>query len=300
LFGLLSAAKAVAEYNQSNWKVALRLSNEALAIFRDQCRGVAWELDSMNNFSVWSLNQLGEVEKLSQVWPALLQEAQNRGDLYAVTNLSASDTMAVVWLAADDPEAARNQLKAIHQWTQQGFHIQHHDALFARVLIDLYLGERWAAWSHVSQQWPFYSASLLFRVQLIRIDALQLRGRSALAAATTASAPKPLLRAAEADARRLQRENVPFATAHAQFLRSGVAARRGDLRGAVDLLTAASASFAAADMQLYAAVTRRRLGQVLGGDEGRALVDEANAWMTKQTIRNTARMTAAYAPGFAD
>ncbi len=298
--GLLSAVKGIQAFLSGSWKQAHELSEDALEIFRNQCTGVAWELDSMHNFALWSLTYMGEVAELSKRRPALLTEAQNRGDHYAVTNLSTSHTMAVVRLGADDPEGARIELKAIDHWTQKGFHVQHHIALLARVLIDLYLGDGSLAWRHVSERWPEYSSSLLFRVQQVHVDALQLRGRSALAAAMRASDPASLWHDAEATARSLERENVPWATAHAQFLRAGIAAGRGDLSSAVALLTAAAVSFDATDMHLYAAVTRRRQGQLVGGDEGRALVQKANSWMTNQTIRNPTRMTAMYAPGFPD
>ncbi len=300
VFGLLWAVKGIQAFLNGSWKKSHELSEKALKIFREQCTGVAWELDSMHNFTLWSLTYMGEVAELSKRRPALLKEAQDRGDHYAITNLSTSHTMAVVRLGADDPEGARVELKAIDQWTQKGFHIQHHIALLARVLIDLYLGEGLAAWSYVSTKWPAYTDSLLFRVQQIHIDALQLRGRSALAAAMTASDPAPLWRDAEAAARKLERKNAHWATAHARFLRAGVAAGRGDLSSAVALLAAASRGFDGTDMRLYATVTRRRLGQLLGGDEGRVLVEKANSWMTDQTIRNPARMTAMYAPGFPD
>jgi len=51
-------------------------------------------------------------------------------------------------------------------------------------------------------------------------------------------------------------------------------------------------------MFLYAAATRRRLGGLVGGDEGGRLVEQADAWMTEQGIYNPTRMTALYAPGF--
>jgi len=53
-------------------------------------------------------------------------------------------------------------------------------------------------------------------------------------------------------------------------------------------------------MLLYAAVAGRRRGQLLGGDAGRELVQNAETWMIGQGIRNPARWSAMYAPGFPD
>jgi hypothetical protein len=51
-------------------------------------------------------------------------------------------------------------------------------------------------------------------------------------------------------------------------------------------------------MHLHAAASRRRLGELLGAAPGQALVTEADQWMREQTIRDPARMTSVYAPGF--
>jgi hypothetical protein len=51
-------------------------------------------------------------------------------------------------------------------------------------------------------------------------------------------------------------------------------------------------------MGLYAAVARRRLGELQGGNEGRQVASEADGWMTGQRIRNPRRFARMLAPGF--
>jgi hypothetical protein len=82
--------------------------------------------------------------------------------------------------------------------------------------------------------------------------------------------------------------------------RASVAACRGDAAGAAAGLAEAAVALDALDMALYAAAARRRLGRLRGGDEGRALVTGADAWMASQRIANPARMTALLVPGSSD
>lgn len=51
-------------------------------------------------------------------------------------------------------------------------------------------------------------------------------------------------------------------------------------------------------MMLYATAARRRLGVVLGGDDGRKLVKAADAWMGAEDILDPVRMTEMMLPGF--
>ena len=50
-------------------------------------------------------------------------------------------------------------------------------------------------------------------------------------------------------------------------------------------------------MRLYAAAAPRRIGEVIGGDEGRQAIEEADAWMRTQQIRNPAKMSQMLVPG---
>jgi hypothetical protein len=49
-------------------------------------------------------------------------------------------------------------------------------------------------------------------------------------------------------------------------------------------------------MNLYAAASRRRLGEILEGDIGRAQLEKADSWMIQQGIRSPASMADVFAP----
>jgi hypothetical protein len=105
------------------------------------------------------------------------------------------------------------------------------------------------------------------------------------------------LREAESTARRIEREGVRWGDALAALVRASIASLRGNREEAARRLGFAASHFAMTDMGLYAAVSRRRLGAVLGGEEGRALADSADAWMRNQRIKNPAGFARMLAPG---
>jgi hypothetical protein len=290
-------ARAGATFLLGEWKSARAWLDRADEILRSRCTGVAWELDTVRYAALWNLMHLGELKEMRRRLPSLIAEARERGDLLATVNLRIY--MSIVSLADHDPaEAERELTDAMSKWTGKGFNTQHAMALRARLHMLLYRGEIAAARKLVATAWPFLGRSMLFRLQITRIQWLEFRARCALAAAIDTSNPAPFLRAAERDARRLDHENRPWASAYAQFIRGGIALRRGDAVKAEKLLTKAAASFEAVDMNLCAAVTRRRLGELIGGDRGRALIEETDRWMAIQQIANPAQWTAMYAPGF--
>jgi hypothetical protein len=53
-------------------------------------------------------------------------------------------------------------------------------------------------------------------------------------------------------------------------------------------------------MRLHAVTAQRRLGEILGGDQGRELIQQADDWMTRQQIKNPVKITNLMAPGFND
>jgi hypothetical protein len=166
----------------------------------------------------------------------------------------------------------------------------------AQTQIDLYCGNGPAAWERLQETWPAVRRSFFLRVQTVRIFLTHLRARSALLAARQTNQPQHFLRHVERDARRIERERMPWAVPMAQLLRAGIAAARDRAAPCASLLLAAERGFADADMGLFAASVQRRRGERIGGDDGRRLIADADARMSAQGIRNPARMTALHFP----
>jgi serine/threonine protein kinase/tetratricopeptide (TPR) repeat protein len=80
------------------------------------------------------------------------------------------------------------------------------------------------------------------------------------------------------------------------YLRAALAARAGDLTTTLDQLGTALAAERAIARPIAALPFQYRLGQLLGGDTGRALTLEARTWAETQAIRDPDRFLTAYAP----
>ena len=298
VYALVSLAREIAAALAGDWREACAAYEQAEGTFRTYCTGVMWELGTAHRFMLWPLMFRGEVAEIAARLPLLVQEAQERDDLYSVTNL-ALGVRTFLRLATDEPERAREELdQVMARWTPHGFHVQHMNRLYDEAQIDLYLGNGLGAWGRLTEQWPALARSHLLRVQQVRVFMHHLRARSALAAAGSAGDPAPFLRAAERDAGLLRRERVAWAEALAHLIEAGVAACRDDRARAQALLADAAKRCDASDMHLYAWAARRRAGELTANEAGAATVAQADAWMTGQKIRRPDRMTALLVPGF--
>jgi predicted Ser/Thr protein kinase len=293
-------AEGINATTAGEWKKALTSSEQALAILRDHCAGLTWELTIAQNIVIWALMYLGEIGEVSRRVPALLADARSRGNLYLATELATRANY--VWLAADKPdEGERETVESIARWSHKRFYRQHYSAMLARVQTALYRSDGEAAWRLLAEQESRFRASYLRRVQVIGIEWLYLRARSALAIATTnGSSRRRFLSVARACARRIAGERMPWSDPIALLLRAGIVHLEGNTQLALRHLHDAADRFERADMNLYLAVARRRIAALQHDAPGRALQQQAEAWMAAQNIRNPAGMTRMLAPGFPD
>ena len=294
--GLAAWAAGSSAYLEGRFAAGAALCEQAVAIYRGRCRGVAWEVASAHAISSWSSLYLGAYGQIAERLPALIKAADAREDRYDATNLRTSHTNTI-WLAADRPDEAVAQLRyAMNQWAPRTFQLPHYYVEHAFTQNELYTGDAQAAWTRLNELWPKLKKAMFLRLQIVRIETSFLRARCALALACQEPASSSTqLSTALRDAKLLEAEQAPWAVALATLVRAGVSAARG-APAAVDLFDRAAQAFDAVDMALHAAVARRRQGMILGGSEGTTLVEAADRWMTGQAIRSPARMTALIAP----
>ena len=298
--GLAAMMAGIAAWTHGRWSEARRLLDGAEAQLRERCTGVAWEIDMAQMYGLASLFFLGEVAELSRRLPLLIKDAHGRGDLLALTNLRLGFFSHIAWLAADDAVTARQELQAgLDGWSPQRFDFPRIWARGTERDIALYSGEPLLASEPMVGLWRGRARILDRFTQAATILGLSSRARRRLGAAAEMGATKErdtLLAGASAQAREIEREKTAWGAPLALLVRAGIAATRGEV-GALGLLDRAEAGLRAAEMSLHLAATRRRRGELIGGDQGRKLVDESNAWMTGQGIRNPDRMSRLLAPG---
>ena len=294
---MVAMARGLTAFMEGLWDAAISNCDHASEIFRDRCTGVAWELNTVNIIALWSLAYTGRLVELARRRALLLREARERGDLHAEITLT---SVSLARIAQDDPDGllaelarpCRDGLTLVFTFSiiiacrLQSMFISIKETGLLRGATSTRSGPHTLARSFLCFNWPVSTLSSRNRGSLSRLR----------------RAPLTLVRwnaSLSAGARRLEKENVAWATAMARLVRAGVAGVRGERPRAAALLAEAAQAFDAVEMPLYAASARRRLGEILGGDEGAAMVAGADTLMTGRGVREPARLAAMYAPGFA-
>jgi len=291
--GLYAYCLGVAAFSWGRWREAVEHFERAERIYRDKTTGLNWEVASCQTFLLSALGQRGELAEISRRVPPLLQDARDRGNLYAATNLR-TGYPALHWLAVDDPETARRMAnEAMAEWSQVGFTLQRYFAFIAQTDVDLYQGEAGVAFRRVQAYWPALDASLWLRAEVVRIDNHVYRARCALAAlahGVEVSAARDTLKR---DLKILEGEVAPWARPNALQFRGTLAHLAGEAQRAAALLAEAEVAFNAVEMPLHAAAVALRAATVTASPTGDAL-----ARIAALGARNPTAMADMVAPGF--
>ncbi len=211
-----------------------------------------------------------------------------------------ADRPIAAWLAADDVEGARRQIRtSVGQWAKTRFLVQHWQAMLWEAEIDLYAGDGARAWERLGRDARALRRSHMLSVQLIRAFTNFIRGRSAIASLETLAEADHGGRLTEArrSQRALAREGMPWVKPLAAVLSACIARVGGDAHGAEHALREAIELAEAAEMPLHAVAARHQLGLLLGGEPGHAMVHQAEDAMRVARVRVPARYAQMLAPG---
>ena len=200
-------------------------------------------------------------------------------------------------LAADDPAAARQALdRQIAQWARSEFDIPRSSHWHGTVETLLYEGRCEEAWQLVTRTWPVLKRTLMLRMDLLRLLAGQLRARCAVA--LDAVAPRPeILVVAERFAADCARSRSTLAQGFGLLIDAALTVSRANQERAIAKLQLAEERFREVGAAHYVAASCRRRGELLGGEDGTALIRQADLELTELGAMNPSRMVDRLVPG---
>ncbi len=295
--GLAAAMSAGCAWNAGRWLDCYQSAALARETLRERHERVTWERDTASIFEVDALRWMGRWSEMKFILPELVEDARQRGDLYALSILQMHGGSCAE-LANDDPARARAGLKLLEQWSNTGFHVEHLIETHNQVEISLYLGNGAEALDLILQRWPAIRGSLLLRVQTFAIQMHCLRARAALGAAAAASAEKrrELLRFAGKETRAIRRKGAKWGELAIELIQGGIEALSGSPERALATFARAEKLADGVGMLLHAAAARRSRGLLLEGAGSHALVGSADETMSKEGVVNPERLAAVIAP----
>ncbi len=266
----------------------------AEAYFQERTRGNGWALDSLKLVRSLTLRLLGAFEALRTRLPEDLADARRRGDRYLETTLRRGAVQ--VWLCDGDVREARDALDG-RAWPsfREGFHIQHWLEIEGHADVALYEGSAGTVLERFREELRAQRWSLVARLQRPRILGWATRGKLLLARAARHRDRASLFECAWL-ARRLWREDLGYARVRALLLRAGISNLRGEEERAIGALRETVAIADRIGLGLTGAAARRRLAGHVGGDEGRLLLRDSDAWMRTQRVVDPARIAEVEAP----
>jgi tetratricopeptide (TPR) repeat protein len=236
---------------------------------------------------------MGELQTLARRVSDRLHDAIQRRDLFGMAACR-SNMATMAWLVSGQAVEARRQLaEAISDWPGAAFQLPHYFALSSSLRIDLYVGDALAAWDRANREWKRLARSGLLQIRLMAADLISLRAACGLAVAAAGVSRRSPLRTVEDCARRLEKQRAPWTTALARLIRAGAFAVRGECYSAATCYRHAAESLESAQLPLYAAAARLRLGELLGD---RALIADAESSFVRRGVTEPDRMAQLLAP----
>jgi hypothetical protein len=286
-----TAAALVADYSAARIEL-----QEAEQLFREHCRGARGETNTTRLFWAASLVYLGRWRELNERMESWLADASERGDLYAATTLRLNEVSTLLWLGADDPETARRDAQeAMEGWPHRGDSVQGFYSRLLPVYVELYVGDVRAAMRRMQEFLPVFSRSLLSRLKGLRAPLELLAGLCHLGMLKERHGDRAQhLSGLRRHLRYLEADSIAYSGVFAAMLRAGLTGYEHGEQASVAPLQKALERSEALRMAVIGACLRDRLGNVVGGDRGREMVEAAAVVFAAEGVRRPASLVSMY------
>jgi hypothetical protein len=288
----------VGALHDGRYAVARERCARAASVLRER-RWAEFELDSARMWDTIAAHWAGDYADIAQKLPPALDEAARRGRVWALAMLSGYAGLAA-WLGPDDPEGCRRHLTdAKRRWGRHEA-VSWPDFMLATgdAMLSVYEGRAAAEFSRVLELHRAFVASpltqrgaarLVYFMHMGRFGAAALRGGAGAEA-------EALVRACQ---KALGSRPLTANLAVNRGLEASLLLARGEQERAEAALAASVETWEAIQCRMYAAGARVRLGELRGGDGGRALVADGERSLRQEDVKDTERMTELTCPGCA-
>tara|TARA_B100001750_G_scaffold217356_1_gene202638 strand:- start:967 stop:4635 length:3669 start_codon:yes stop_codon:yes gene_type:complete len=249
----LDLSWGTAYLNQFDFVPALEHAQRADDVLRAECTGVPWELSTTHTLVVMSLWSMGRYAELARLAPQYVREARERSDVYGSTTIVCSGAYATAIAADEVAEGIDRVRRAMAEWGQEPFKLQHFLEMEAMTELEIYAGGSAALERH-ERWWGALKSSLILTMRSAKFVMLACRARAALAAGRDRGGDRGSLVEAAARDLRKARPLVKSVCCQAQLdqIEGAVRAARGDVDGAVAMLERAEEGLRASAMEGYA------------------------------------------------
>ena len=259
---------------------------------------MAFEIACVDFYDQSAAFHLGELAEIASRATVLVEDAARRGDLWAATILATSAAVPA-WLADTPAREVRTRFEDAKRRHRPQSNYQWPDAhlMLAAQRLLRYEGDSVRAFALARAEWSALERSQLLRVHVARAFFHYDRGACAIGVLLRGGTEAAEARAtARADARALRRTHLPYAAGWAALLEAGLAQADHRPDRAIELLESAIAILDLHHIAMYAAAARRRLGQLLGGSESAELLQNGDAALRAQGVKDVDAMTELFVP----
>jgi hypothetical protein len=292
-------AKTIAAFFLGRWAECRQEAEAAEQAFAVKGAGVSWELAIVRTLGFAASMLAGDMRESQRRLDAQLRDSHERGDLFARGSFVLLGSSHVIRIAQDQPELGELEVQDLRRhWPAARLPLLDYNAGFALAEMALYQGKLDEAWAFFTQKASPYRRALLRGAPILRIFYRYLRARVAIALGRRSrDRHDGILRLAASDARALLAEKQIRARGMAHLVLAGLASVRGDMVATVEALRSAEHHLEAEGVRPHVMVARLVRGRLIAGEEGQALVSEAEAWAKAQGVRKPYQVSDVFAPG---